>query len=633
MEVVVIPKAMNPRNTCILVALAAGIFAFIFFFERHIQKAEPEMLKVLPGLKAAEVTSIQIQPAGQMEMVRIERTNGSWQLTKPMVYRAQAPAVENLLHALEALSPQTRISAQELLGRHNVNEEFGFDSPQATLVIQQGEEQHTLKLGFLTPPGDHVYAQVVGFEFIDIIDVALLKFIRPKANDWRDTAFVNLQNFAFDRLSVANGAKTFDLQLDSTNNLWRITLPGNMQARANSPKIEKLLLALQNMQVSQFETDDSKVDPESFGFQSPSLELRFDRGTNHLLLLQFGRSPTNNESQIYARRGGQPAIVLVSREVISAWRGEPSEFRDPHLVGLASSADMIEMRGQGEEQFTARRQTNDYWRVTEPYNFPADTNLMKMFIQRLADLKVVRGHNGDFAVKDAVTPEEFPKYGLAPPARMYILEQSATNKTAGATNLVMAELDFGKTYEDKVEGDKIYVRRGDLLEESSVYAVKAGEVQNLPVTSLQLRERRVWNFLGDDVSRVTLRVNGKPEQLIRKGPSKWSIAAGSQATIEEVAVEAGVEDLGDLEAVAWVKRGDQNRSQYGFSERSLQISFEVTQKGQARTLTIDFGGWSPRGLRYASVRMEDGQNWIFEFPADRLDRLIYCFNIHENASP
>ena len=105
-----------------------------------------------------------------------------------------------------------------------------------------------------------------------------------------------------------------------------------------------------------------------------------------------------------------------------------------------------------------------------------------------------------------------------------------------------------------------------------------------------------------------------------------------QATIEEVAVEAGVEDLGDLEAAAWVERGDQNRVRYGFSDHSLQISFAVNQDGQPQTFTIDFGGLSPRGLRYASARMSDGQNWIFEFPADRLDRLIYCFNIHESPA-
>ncbi len=623
-------KAMKPRNTFILVVLAAGLFAFIFFFERHIKKAEPETPKVLPGLKASEVTSIEIRP-GQSETIRLERTNGEWELTSPIVYPAQGPAVENLLHTLEDLSPQSRISAQELLGRHNVNEEFGFDTSQAILVLRYGDEQHTLELGSLTAPGDHVYAQVVGFEFIDVVDASLLKLIRPQANDWRDTSFVSLKGLAFDRVSVVNGAKAFDLQRDPTTKLWRLTLPGNMQARADNSKIERLLLELQSLRVSRFDTDVPTADLESFGFQTPALELKFERGTNQLLLLQFGKSPTNDESLIYARRDGQPAIVSVPRLAIAPWRGEPSEFRDPHLVNLASGFDLIE--GRGPESFTVQRQSNNMWRVTEPYNFPADTNLMKSFIEYLAGLKVVRGHNGDFAVKDVVTPEEFPKYGLAPPAQKYILKRNPTNAAGGATNAVIAELDFGKTYSDETAGDKVYVRRGDLPEESSVYAAKAQDVQYLPVNGLQLRDRRVWSFAGEDVTQVTLRVNGKPERLIRKGAGQWSIAAGSQAIIDGVAVEGGVVDLGDLNAASWVERGDQNRARYGFSDTSLQISFEINHGGNKRTLTVDFGGRSPRGLRYAAVRMEDGQDWIFEFPADELDRMIYCFNIHENGAP
>lgn len=621
---------MNPRNTCILVVLALGLFAFIYFFERHIKKPEPEVPKVLPGVKASEVTSITIEPAGQ-KSIQIDRTNGVWELTKPIDYPAQGQAVESLLATLEGLSPQTRISGQELLGRHNVYEEYGFAASQVILVIRQGEKQTTLMLGSLTAPGDHVYVQVVGFPFIDVIDVDVLKLIRPQANDWRDTAFVDLRGLAFDRVSVANGAKAFDLQRDPTNKLWRLTLPGNMQARADNSKIENLLLQLQGLHVIRFETDDPKADPEAYGFQAPALELNFERGTNQLLRLQFGRSPTNDEGLIYARRDGQAAVVSLPRAAITAWRGEPSEFRDPHLINLASGFDLIE--GRGPMAFTVRRQSNNVWRVTEPYDFPADTNLLRAFVGNLARLTVVRGRNGDFAVKDVVTPEEFPKYGLAQPAQKYIVRRNTATGGAGGTNGIVAELDFGKAFDDEAAGGKIYVRRGDLPDESSVYAVKTEDVQALPTNGLQLRDRRIWSFAGEDVSQVTLRVNGKPEKLIRKGPGHWGIAPGSQAIFEEMNVEASVQDLGDLSASAWVERGAQNCARYGISGNSLEISFEVNHAGKTQTRTVDFGRQSPRGLRYAMVRMDDEQDWIFEFPSDQLDRMIYCFNIHENATP
>ena len=137
---------MNPRNTFLLVVLAAGLFAFIFFYERHLSFAPPPPPKLLADFDAAAVTNIQIQLRGQRE-IRAERaTNGTWQLTRPIAYPAQSLAVENLLNALRNLSPQDHISAQELKSKRNVNAEYGFETPLATIVvIQDGDKPRTLQ--------------------------------------------------------------------------------------------------------------------------------------------------------------------------------------------------------------------------------------------------------------------------------------------------------------------------------------------------------------------------------------------------------------------------------------------------------------------------------------------------------
>src|ERR1700676_5275568 len=103
---------MNPKNTFILVVVAAGLLAFIFYVEPHLRRPKPATLKVLSAdFKPEAVTSVQILLAHQLE-IRAERTNGGWQLTKPLVYPAQSAAIEKLLQAAADLSPQTIISAQ-----------------------------------------------------------------------------------------------------------------------------------------------------------------------------------------------------------------------------------------------------------------------------------------------------------------------------------------------------------------------------------------------------------------------------------------------------------------------------------------------------------------------------------------
>ena len=81
-----------------------------------------------------------------------------------------------------------------------------------------------------------------------------------------------------------------------------------------------------------------------------------------------------------------------------------------------------------------------------------------------------------------------------------------------------------------------------------------------------MRERRIWNFSTNDVARATIRQQGRVRQIVRNGPHNWSLAAGSQGVINDLAVEETVSGLCQLTAVAWVARGDQNRARYGFTD-------------------------------------------------------------------
>ncbi|MDB6023076.1 MAG: hypothetical protein JWQ04_2933 [Pedosphaera sp.] len=615
---------MNPKNTFMLVALVAVLCAFIFYVEPRLHTPLPGPVKVLPDLKPGAVTSLQLLLAGN-KPICAQRTNDGWQLTEPLPYPAQSQAIESLVRTAALLIPQTRISAQELKGRLTWREEFGFDNPQATLIFQQGADQFRLQLGFLTMPGDQIYAQVVGQADIDIIDADFFKKLIPhQANDWRDTSFVTLTNVPFDRLTVTAASQWFELRRIQASEAWHMTNP--VQSRADNPKIDDLFLGLQKLHVTRFVTDDSHADLESFGLQPAALELRFDQGTNHSLSLQFGKSPTNDESLVYARRNGQSTIVLVPRERVSAWSAGFQEFRDRHLVRFdGGPPDLIEMAGP-QENFTVQLQPDKTWRVTKPLDLPADTNVMRSFLDGLAGLEVVRFKN-DVAVDDAAPPDS-PAYGLAKPVRRYLLKHNASHEKAGNSNDVMAELDFGL-----MTNGNIFVRRADRPEESSVYAVKAEDFAKLPATALDLRTRRIWNFSPDDVTRITIRQKGKSLQMLHNGTGHWPIAVGSIGMNNELEVETGADELGLLEAQNWIERGDQNRARYGFSDQSLQIAAEVKAGGKPQTLTLDIGGMSPRGLRYGEVRMEDGQNWIFELPAVTMDRLTEYFNIKENPGP
>jgi len=588
---------MNARNTFFWLALAAVLFIAILTHQRFGRPPPPGPLKVLPGFKAPAVTSISVQLKGQ-KLIRAERTNDAWRLTEPVSYPAQPASIESLLLALERLTPAAIITAHERQGSPNSDEEQGFVSPQASLSIQQDNSRiFQLEVGARTAPGDQLYLQVVGVAGVYVVDADLLKEIPRAQDDWRDTALVDLKGLAFDHIALTNrfnnlnDTKVIELQHYPANNLWRIVNPPK-DARADANRLGDLLQQLESLRVKEFVSDEPKAELEPFGLQLPQLELALARGTNTLVLLQFGKSPTNDPALVYARRGGRDTIVTVATNALGGWQDQVDAFRATNVIDLPDAIAAIEVFGQ--DRFSVQQQGSNTWRVL-PQNLPADAAACKDLLSALGRMPILEP-------LDAVNDSEFARYGLAAPTRKYIFKMAAPS--ASDTNPAIAEVDVGATNDGRV-----FVRRAD--EKSSAYAVKLADVQRLPVASFQMRERQICNYSDDDLARVTVRYQGKVRQLVHtdNGRQSWALPPGSTGAIEALAVGETMHNLAQLTATNWVAHGLQSRAPYGFSDNSGQITLEL--KNGAKPF-VELGGPSPAKSLYGAVTL-DGEPWVFEF--------------------
>jgi len=386
---------MNSKNTWIWLVVTATLFASIYILDSYLRQPSVSAQNVLPGLQPSAVTSIQVIPAGALE-IRADRTNNSWQLARPIDYPAQPAAIEALLDALQKLAPATRIGAGELVGRRTASADFGFDAPQVSLVITADDQRWQLLVGNRTAPGDQVFLRVVGTDGAFVADADWLKFIPRSAGDWRSTALVADETDC-DDIVLTNGAKVIELRRDATNRLWRMTRP--LQARADNDRITDALQQLQAARVSQFVTDDNRADLTAFGLQPADLDLWLNHGTNFISVLHTGKNATNDAAQIYARREGWNAIFTTASEPLSPWRGAVNDFRDPHLFELASPVAEVEVHGPHD--FTLQRQGSNNWQVAGE-KFPADAENVQLFIKTLAGLRVAE------FVKDVVTAPDLP---------------------------------------------------------------------------------------------------------------------------------------------------------------------------------------------------------------------------------
>ena len=594
---------MRWKTTGVLFAIAAGLFAFIYFFERHSIPIQPEAgIKLIP-IVPSEVTAIHLKRTNQLALW-VERTNAAWHLTVPLNYPAQPFAVDGFLKLLESATSQTFISLEELNVGSRGLREFGLEVPLATLTLIDPRQRVELEFGSKTPPGDGVYLRLPNSDGIHVVSAELYERLPRSFHDWRDTLLINLAGVPWDRMEARTAGRGFAIQTDRTNRVFHLSKP--TPARADSAKLNALLLRLVNASVVRFENDNPRADLEPYGLQPPEAELAFGLGTNDVVLVQFGKSPTNDPSLVYARRLSNTNIVLVPRSVLEALQTSHSELRDLRLLSF-QPAQVDEIEVIGPENFTVQRRTNGTWTIAAPAPIPGDAGLIREWIERLVHLE------GNVE-KDVVT--DFASYGLAMPTRQFILKDSVPETpSASISNRIIAQLDIGGR-----QGGQFFAR-SRRTDESAVYSVPAAEVDQLPSAAWQLRDRHIWSFTTNQALRVTVRQHGYARQFNRGPGGEWSLASGSQGVINTFGVEESVHRLGQLRAVAWVDRGHDKRERYGLSDRSHKMTVELKNGETPQLLSVEFGTIAPSKYPYA-MAMVDGQPTIFEFPWDLYNYLL-----------
>jgi hypothetical protein len=272
-------------------------------------------------------------------------------------------------------------------------------------------------------------------------------------------------------------------------------------------------------------------------------------------------------------------------------------LRDRRLIAFPPEAvDTIEIVDAGAEPVSIRRQFNGAWVVLDAQATLADGDMMKQCLDRLGRLE------GNVE-KDVVT--DFAPYGLEPVARRYYLKNTVTNSAGQITNRILAQLDVGAR-----RGDVVFARG---TEDKTAYAVPVSQIAGLPRAAWQLRDRRVWSFTTNQVTRLAVTHNGYTRQMVRNANGGWALAPGSEGVIVSEAIEEALYRLGDLRAAMWVAPRDEQRSVFGFGDNGYKLTIDLKNGDKPQTLTLEFGGQAPSRYPYAMTAV-DGQNWIFEFP-------------------
>jgi hypothetical protein len=195
--------------------------------------------------------------------------------------------------------------------------DFGFGRPPVVMSLQKGSERaQEIKFGARTSANDQVYVEVVGTPGIYVVSAEILDRLPRTQHDWRNTDLFHFADQKVERCEVLRaGSASFALQRDTTNKLWRLARPSH---RADQIAVEQLLRKILQARVAEFISDEARSDLDVYGLQAPEIEVALSYGAT-TQRVQFGKSPTNDASRVYARRLAETNIVLVSNPFSMFW--------------------------------------------------------------------------------------------------------------------------------------------------------------------------------------------------------------------------------------------------------------------------------------------------------------------------
>ncbi len=601
---------MNWRTTFWLTATALLLGLFILLVERPARLARTRAdakVQLVPDFNPGSVTAIEIRTTNSR--VTVVRTNGLWEILGNEHLPARTPLIETLLQQVMDLQGRSILSPAELRSRPKATSDFGLNPPTITVTLRRPSDNVELLLGVRSLSGTQVYYQVAGVPGIFTTEAGLLDRLPRTAEGWRDATLLPLDHLAFDRIRVTSPGAAFALSRSPTNGLWEMTEP--RPARADSIRVGLLLRKLGLLQVSHFLSTTSAPAPEIAGLRPPRLSLSLTRGSNEVFGLAFGRALTNTAApEVYAQRPGEADLLVVPAEAQELLRISYKDLLDRRLVRFDRTA-VREVVFEGPDAFRLV-QTKDEWRVL-PADFRADPELVAGLFNQLATLEML-----DLA-KEVVTDLDLATYGLAPPAGRIVLLAKA-----GDTNTVLAQLETGA-----LRDNRTFAR---IPGEQPVYQLNPADLDELPRHPWGLRDRAIWRFESDQVAALTARHEGLDWTLRHGGTNEWAVPPGALSELNPFALEEAVHQFGQARVVTWLGVGEARAHSLGI-RGGPELVFDFRSTPALPPLRVLLGKAGPSGRRYATTKLPDGTQPVFELSSPLVDDLWREMGVADADTP
>ena len=350
------------RSTLVLLVVAIGLGAYIYFVERHRDPASaPEPNEQLFTFDADDLTELQVR-AEDGTVTELRQDDGAWRVVAPIETAADDVAATSMAASLAGLE------INRVLEEGPVDlEPFGLDAPALDISFAAGgDASQRLLIGDETPTGADRYAKLEGSGRVFLIAGYHRTTFNKTTFDLRDKTVLEFDRDVLERLEIASGEETIEFARDGGD--WRLAAP--LAAAADFGTVEALIGSLGSGRMRAVESEAADA-LEEYGLDAPAHTVSLHAGSA-TATLQVGAETA--DGTYYARNAARPLVFTVDASLVTNLERGPSEYRRKALFAFRPfNASRLEVeRGEEVVVFEKREaaendeDAEDTWELVSP---------------------------------------------------------------------------------------------------------------------------------------------------------------------------------------------------------------------------------------------------------------------------
>lgn len=370
------------RSFLVLLVVAIGLGAYIFFVERKRPSAEEAATKreKVFSIESSAIEELEVR-AEKGDRTKLRKTGGTWQIVEPEAMAADESEASGIASSLATLEIQRVVDEKP-----SDLAEYGLKEPRVEVAFRTtgGGGPTRLLIGRKTPTGGDMYAKLAGQDRVFLIPAYLDSTFNRTTFDLRDKAIVKFARDKVDSLEIVAGDRTITFTKQGVD--WRITSP--IAARAEYSAVEGVIGRIESARMSAIVASGEAIDPKAYGLDAPSAVVRIGMGSARAAIA-FGK--TTDDSKLYARDLSRPMVFTVDKYVLDDVNKPPADFRRKDFFEFRPfTASRIEFERDGRRYVFEKAKASDgseKWKQTAPSARDVDQSKMESALSAFANLR------------------------------------------------------------------------------------------------------------------------------------------------------------------------------------------------------------------------------------------------------